>query len=86
MAQQHITESTANLNPLQRLMIGATKVVEDSANQLYRVAEPTDANLAHCFIGVRVKRAKGGTFVPVAGNQGIRPTLVRKVGCRVVVL
>jgi hypothetical protein len=86
MAQQHITEATANLNPLQRAMIGATKVVEDSANQLYRVAELTDPNLAHCFIGVRVKRAKGGVFVPVAGNQGTKPRLVRKIGCRVVVL
>ncbi|MFC7700933.1 hypothetical protein ACFQX9_30155 [Bradyrhizobium sp. GCM10028915] len=55
-------------------------IIETSANQFYRVTETGDANLAHVWNGVQVKRVKGGW----ADKAKARTELVRKVGCRVV--
>jgi hypothetical protein len=53
-------------------------IIETSANQLFFVVEPADAALAHCWNGLRVKRAKGGFVV----TKNAKPELVRKAGCR----
>jgi hypothetical protein len=56
-------------------------IIETSANQLYRVRETGNPELAHVWFGIPVKRAKGG-FVPKANA---REHLVRKAASRVVV-
>lgn len=53
-------------------------IIETSANQFYFVVEPTDEHLAHCWNGLRLKRAKGGFVV----TKNAKPELVRKAGCR----
>ena len=55
-------------------------IIETSSNHLYRVRETGDANLAHVWFGIPVKRTKAG-FVPKAKA---RETLIRKEGSRVV--
>ncbi len=55
-------------------------IIETSANELYRVRETGDANLAHVWIGIAVKRVKG-EFVPKAKR---REEFVRKAACRFV--
>jgi hypothetical protein len=55
-------------------------IIETTANQLYRVRETNDPDLAHVWYGVAVKRA-GGAFV---NKVSAREELVRKAGCRVV--
>lgn len=55
-------------------------IIEDSANQLYRVRDTNDPNLAHVWFGIAVKRVKG-EYVPKAKA---RETLVRKAACRVI--
>lgn len=55
-------------------------IIETSANQLFFVVELVDEHLAHCWNGLRVKRAKGG-FVTI---KNAKPMLVRKAGCRTV--
>jgi hypothetical protein len=57
-----------------------THVIEDTANRFWAVWEAGDADLAHVFYGVEVKRAKGG-FQPKAKA---RKTLVRRECTRVV--
>lgn len=56
-------------------------IIETSSNQVYAVQEAADAALAHCWIGVEVKHAKGGGWTPKAKA---RPVLVRKAGSRVI--
>jgi hypothetical protein len=55
-------------------------IIETSSNQLYSVRETGDANLAHVWIGIEVKRS-GGTFVPKAKA---REMLVRKAASRII--
>lgn len=55
-------------------------IIETSANELFFVVETGDANLAHVWNGLRVKRAKGGYIVV----KNPKKVLVRKIGCRVV--
>lgn len=55
-------------------------VIETSANHFYQVRETNDANLAHVWFGLAVKRAKGA-WVPKAKA---REVLVRKEASRVV--
>jgi hypothetical protein len=55
-------------------------IIETSANQLYRVTETGDADLAHVWSGIEVKRVRG-EFVP---KKNARPALVRKAASRVV--
>lgn len=55
-------------------------IIETSCNKLYDVSEHSDPMLAHCWYGVEVKRAKGGTFAPKAKA---RITLVRKAATRI---
>jgi hypothetical protein len=60
-------------------------IIETSANQLYQVRETGEPALAHCWIGIEVKRVKGpveGVFVPKAKA---RHQLVRKAASRIVV-
>jgi hypothetical protein len=58
----------------------AALIIETSANELYRVRETGNPDLAHCWIGIAVKRVKG-EFVPKAKR---REELVRKAACRFV--
>lgn len=58
-------------------------IIETSWNEFYRVRETGDANLAHVWLGIAVKKAKGGTFVPKAKA---RTELVRKEASRIVSL
>lgn len=53
-------------------------IIETSSNVLYFVTEPADADLAHCWRGLRVKQAKGGYVV----TKNAKEELVRKAGCR----
>lgn len=57
-----------------------TKIIETSNNELFRVRETGDANLAHVWYGVAVKRVHGA-FVPKANAREI---LVRKAASRIV--
>ena len=58
-------------------------IVETSSNQLYAVNETGDADLAHVWNGIRVRRAKiRGTYEAHPKARGIE--LVRKAGCKVV--
>ena len=54
-------------------------IIETSSNQFYFVAEYDDANLAHVWRGLRVKRVAIGWEV-----IGKREEMVRKAGCRAV--
>jgi hypothetical protein len=56
-------------------------IVEDTQNRFFLVRDTGDANLAHVWFGIEVKRAKGG-FAP---KKNARETLVRRAGCRIVV-
>lgn len=60
--------------------MNATQIIETSANQLYAVRDHASPDLAHVWIGLPVKRAKG-SYVPKAGA---REQLVRKAASRVV--
>jgi hypothetical protein len=55
-------------------------IIETTCNHLYRVRETGDANLAHVWFGIEVKRVKGA-YVPKAKA---RETLVRKEASRLV--
>lgn len=55
-------------------------IIETSCNHFYRVRETNDANLAHVWFGVEVKRVKG-QWVPKAKA---RETLVRKAASQVI--
>ena len=55
-------------------------IIETSDNRLYQV-EPAPADIPQCWIGIQVKRAKGGGYVPKAKA---RRELVRKAASRVV--
>lgn len=55
-------------------------IIETSSNQLYRVRETGDADLAHVWFGVAVKRAKGEYVT----KKNAREILVRKDASRVV--
>lgn len=55
-------------------------IVETLANEFYNVTETNNANLAHVWFGIAVKKTKAG-FVPKAKAKQI---LVRKEGCKVV--
>ena len=50
-------------------------IVETTDNQLFRVTETNDVNLAHVFYGVAVKRSQGG-FIEKKNNRRV---LVSKV-------
>lgn len=55
-------------------------IIETTDNRIYSVRETGNANLAHLWIGVEVKRSKAG-FVPKARA---REELVRKEGSRTI--
>ncbi|MGD0106321.1 MAG: hypothetical protein ABSC06_20110 [Rhodopila sp.] len=55
-------------------------IIETSGNQLYRVKETGDADLAHVWLGIEVKKVRGA-YVPKARA---RKTLVRKAATRIV--
>ena len=55
-------------------------IIETSDNRFYRVRETNDPNLAHVWLGVPVKRVKGG-FIERAHARAV---LVRKAASRVV--
>lgn len=55
-------------------------IVETLANQFFRIRETDNANLAHVWHGIEVKRVRGA-YVPKAKAREI---LVRKLGTRVV--
>jgi len=55
-------------------------IIETSDSRLFRVRETGDANLAHVWIGIEVKRAAGG-WAPKAKAREI---LVRKTASRFV--
>lgn len=55
-------------------------IIETSANQFFRVTETGDANLAHVWNGVQVKRSKGAWV----DRAKARTVLVRKDSSRVV--
>lgn len=55
-------------------------IIETSCNQTYRVRETNDANLAHVWYGVAVKRVKG-QWVEKAKA---RTALVRKEASRII--
>ena len=55
-------------------------IIETSANQLFAVRETNDADLAHVWLGIAVKRS-GGSFVPKAKA---RETLVRKAATQII--
>jgi hypothetical protein len=40
-------------------------IIENTANQIYRVTETSDVNLAHVWYGIEVKKVKG-EWVPKA--------------------
>ena len=56
-------------------------IIETSDNRLYAVRETGDADLAHVWLGIEVKRTKAG-FVPKAKA---RQELVRKAASRIIV-
>lgn len=55
-------------------------IIETSANQLFRVTETGDAELAHVWNGVEVKKVRGAWI----DKKSARPQLVRKEATRVV--
>ena len=55
-------------------------IIQTSDNRFYRVTETNDANLAHVWNGVEVKRLRGD-FVD---KKNARPTLVRKAASHLV--
>lgn len=55
-------------------------VVETTSNRLYFVKETGNADLAHVWDGLEVKRVKDGYAV----KKNARPELVSKAGCKVV--
>ena len=57
-----------------------TQIIEDTANRFWMVRDTRNADLAHVWFGVEVKRAKGA-FVPKAKA---RETLVRREATRIV--
>ena len=56
-------------------------IIETSNNQIFQVRE-AGADLDHVWLGVEVKRVKGG-FAP---KKNAREILVRKAACRVIQL
>jgi hypothetical protein len=60
-------------------------IIETSANELYRVRETGNPDLAHVWFGTPVKRTKTG-FAPKteALKASFREHAVRKASCRVV--
>jgi hypothetical protein len=56
-------------------------IIETTDNRFFNVRETGDANLAHVWIGIEVKRVRGA-YEPKAKA---RPTLVRKEASRIVV-
>jgi len=58
----------------------ATMIIEDSANRFFRVRETGNADLAHVWTGIEVKRTRDG-FVPKAKAREI---LVRKTATIIV--
>lgn len=55
-------------------------IIESSDNRLYRVEETGDADLAHVWFGIEVKKSHGA-YVPKAKS---RRTLVRKDATKVI--
>lgn len=66
-------------------------IIETSDNRFYRVWEPSNPDLAHCWHGVRVKKVRGEWIVQnkrkTAGGRTVErsfPELVRKAATRIV--
>ena len=55
-------------------------IIETTCNHLYSVRETGNPSLAHVWLGIEVKRSKGG-FVPKARA---REEFVRKEGSRII--
>jgi hypothetical protein len=56
-------------------------IIETSDNRLFHVREPEFPELAHLWVGIEVKRAKGGAYV---AKSGARERYVRKAATRIV--
>lgn len=60
-------------------------IIETSSNVFYRVTETGDADLAHVWYGIEVRRdRKTGEWKQKARISHPRPQLVRKAGTRFV--
>jgi hypothetical protein len=60
-------------------------IIETSANELYRVRETGNPDLAHLWLGTPVKRTKGGFALKAeALKANFREHAVRKAACRFV--
>jgi hypothetical protein len=60
-------------------------IIETSANELYRVRETGNPDLAHIWLGIPVKRTKAGFVLKAeALKANFREHLVRKAACRFV--
>lgn len=62
-------------------------IIETSDNRFYRVREHDAPTMAHCYLGVELKRAKDGKFAPRRpANHRLHghEELVRKAATRVV--
>lgn len=55
-------------------------IAQTTDGRLFMVADYDDANLAHVWRGVEVKRVKGGYTV----KSGAKETMVRKAGSKIV--
>ena len=55
-------------------------IIETLTNQFYQVRESSDPLLAHCWLGVELKRVKGG----FTQKAKAREQLIRKIGTRTI--
>lgn len=62
-------------------------IIETSDNRFYRVREHYLPAMAHCFLGVELKRRRDGSFAPrrpLGHRLHNHEELVRKVATRIV--
>lgn len=61
-------------------------IIETSDNRFYRVREHTEVCMSHCYLGVELKRGKGGFKPrrPLGHRLYNHEELVRKAATRVV--
>lgn len=62
-------------------------IIETSDNRFYRVREHDTSEMAHCWLGVELKRRKDGTFTdrrPANHRLHGHEELVRKAACTII--
>lgn len=59
-------------------------IIETSDNRLFRVRESGDRDLAHCWIGLEVRRTYRRRVETFAPKAGAREQLVRKAATKIV--